>query len=818
MCVRRKKKGPAPPFPMTIPPRFMTQRTLDFTLSKRNARFESEPNRALQKRNPARTNVLPWPSDEQNRVITSLLASESVVCIALAGTGKTTTSLLAAQRLNVKTVLITYNKALQAETNRRILESGLSSHVEAYTFHGLFRTMMKLHDAKTVKIKDDASLNRNLALWRSKRCLPRRIDAEFIGLDEVQDLCPLYYECLCYVMPATPVTMLVVGDPNQTLYDFKGHELKADAAYITDAPKYFGAFTGAQVWRQHALTVSYRLTPNIARFVNKVWGTQIVAGNDRSPNCKVEYWHLGAYDTEKLSQRVSQVLKSEGVQNVLLMSMSVKNGKNAQTPLEKLLNQLQTLTDKHGRRLFNFHIGCEMNGEKQRLTASLVRNKARVWTYCSSKGSEAPVVIVFGFSSFDDARARTMLKQMGVALSRSSRRLIVIHPTSTESCLQGYWPGMNRSTLERLIREQVVEMTYMDDLPNEVRVDPDIKEKALYASDMTQMSPQSFDRMLGALDGESTHLPNARVVNPATESEFVTGALPTTENYSFLYGTAVPLALEFQRTTRIAEVEKLLYSVKIDATRFYSDTDVDQLLQENDLDVDMRQKLLEHLCVHGLASKQFSMKGRDLMCYLNYFPRDIVNASNKKVGVCDKNTHDALFLKFLPTLREVYAEPSKTPAHFMMLANACQAANKSHALWLQIGTDISLYEKWVDRTGFDNALANLHKMTTATEFEVMASKAIIPPFAKNGFRYTKLCARVDAVHEDEVFEFKFKDYTDDTDRAQMLFGSALIAVAENKTVRGKLVNYKTGEIWSRTLTETEAAEFLKVTTTVYQES
>jgi hypothetical protein len=92
-------------------------------------------------------------------------------------------------------------------------------------------------------------------------------------------------------------------------------------------------------------------------------------------------------------------------------------------PIRVHVNELMNIKDPMtGERKYNFHIKESVRGFEG---VADLKNKVRVWTFCGSKGCEADVVIVFGFDVFN-GRPHS-LNQIGVALSRAKKRLIIIH-------------------------------------------------------------------------------------------------------------------------------------------------------------------------------------------------------------------------------------------------------------------------------------------------------------------------------------------------------------------------------------------------------
>jgi hypothetical protein len=213
------------------------------------------------------------------------------------------------------------------------------------------------------------------------------------------------------------------------LYDFAtyGND-KASASFFLQPQKYWGKFTSNRKWIQLPLSVSYRLTPNIASFCNLFWGTNMIGGNTKSPNIPVEYLikypypsNPGYDDPEKLNTSfLATIIDQHGPENVLFLAQSIKSDK---LPIRVHVNELMNIKDPlTGQRKYNFHIKESVRGFEG---VADLKNKVRVWTFCGSKGCEADVVIVFGFDVFN-GRPHS-LNQIGVALSRAKKRLIIIH-------------------------------------------------------------------------------------------------------------------------------------------------------------------------------------------------------------------------------------------------------------------------------------------------------------------------------------------------------------------------------------------------------
>jgi hypothetical protein len=327
-----------------------------------------------------------------------------------------------------KVLIITYNRALADECTVRIQNLGMENRVHCYTIHSLAG---KFAGAGVV-CNDDQTLLRLVDNLDAKLTHPQgfKIPLDLVMLDEAQDLRPLFYRILTHIFfgAVRSMQLCLVGDPKQMLYDFDTYgDDKASTQYLLFPEKYWARFTSNRMWKHLSLSVSYRLTPNIASFCNLFWGTSIVGGNTSSPNIPVEYFIKYPYppeyptvkDVNKLSTLVlSGIIDQHGPENVLFLSQSIKEN----SPLRIHVNKLTQIKEKGtGQQKYNFHIKESHRGFEGKPD---LKNKVRVWTFCGSKGCEADVVVVFGF----DLRYGQPhgLNQIGVALSRAKKRLVVV--------------------------------------------------------------------------------------------------------------------------------------------------------------------------------------------------------------------------------------------------------------------------------------------------------------------------------------------------------------------------------------------------------
>ena len=759
--------------------------------------------------------ALPEPSEEQRQIVDSLRAGNCVHCEALAGTGKTTTCLLAIHTLcDLHALVLTFGKVLTDDCKERIGSHGLAGHARAATFHSVFGQQLSGH----ISVSNDDKLTDLLVEWR--RCSerrPRRLTEGLIILDEMQDLCPLIFESLEYILP-NDALILVLGDHRQLVHDWKEGLNKATDVYLKQAPKLLGRYSGGRTWDARKLTLSYRLTPSVAAFVNAVWSTDIRAANTTSANLPVEYWHLRAYDTNTLAKRIAEVIEDarrQGLrmQDVWILAQSVEGSKNGnQTPLEAVLNQLQQIEDERGRRKYNFLITSQKDRESG--GADLLDNKVRVSTFCASKGGEARVVFVWGLSMYDRTKAAENLNQVCVALSRSSCRLIVLHELGDAKPVD-YFPPLCRATVKELCERQVV--TMVDALPHDTQVVDSVKKRdTLWASDVARyFSPDTRRRLTRAFVWQHDEWEDGRgLIEVSTCRQFHTGALRTTETLGHIYGIALPLALEERRTGAIGGVEAVLFPIRIVSKHNYRWEDVQRILQDESYNIDPSDQLQRRLQIEygKIANGGSSIKGPCLIDLLRGCRLRRLD-NGRPLGVCDELTYDIFFERHVQRLRHVYTEGTKEmPCRYMLLANACNVYGGAHSDYHQVGFELEGYKAWVQEEPFLRALDRLDAMTDdgPVDFEHQVEVAFAQPVQHGNRLYVGIGARVDCTGKDVVYENKFcRDKISEEHEMQALVGACLVALERKRSVRCVVNGFCRGEQATTHVTPEAARELLR---------
>eukprot|EP01051_Picozoa_sp_SAG22_P004721 SAG22_NODE_261_length_13373_cov_17.745472_3_plen_515_part_00 len=433
---------------------------------------------------------------------------------------------------------------------------------------------------------------------------------DLIMLDEAQDLRPTFCAALRHVLRAADpggvesLQMALVGDPKQLLYDFDSYgDDKASAQYLERPADFFGEHTLGRDWKHLQLSESYRLTPSIAEFVNVLWGTQI-RGGSKAEDLPVEYLCRNAYppkdseldkddrlkpagmgppvhSSKHISTKVlAELLDTYGPENVMFLAQSVKSEKS---PIRRHVNILAKLKDEHGQRRFNFDIKEHTRGFEGK---PCLENKTRVWTFCSSKGCEADAVVVFG-AELGSVQFLASTNQMGVALSRAKKKLVVVHsrkwsPEARSYEAVDYYPAGGASGLDltgdgaiqelqarsKVTRQAVEGLAELgkilpklaSDIPGRVQslsADSNAEMDIVYeATSFTHFSAVAEERFLAfgnwSVEVDAGHLPR---IDYNVEVRFN----QTTEDVSALYGQALTLMLQHERDGFCPQIEAVLF-------------------------------------------------------------------------------------------------------------------------------------------------------------------------------------------------------------------------------------------------------------------
>lgn len=364
---------------------------------------------------------LPEPSQEQYDIVKHVANGIPVYVDAVAGSGKTTTVCHIAKECSDKSILlITYNKHLKFEVRHKMLQNNITN-VTIHTYHSTavtFYDRCAYTDDKLKRVIDE------------DKCILKEHSPvyDIMIIDEAQDMTLLYYSFVhkfirdCNITPI----MVIMGDKHQSIYAFNGSDSRFLTLSMNDI---YPKPTEYVSFMRKTLKISYRVTSNIAWFVNNVMlGQQRLFTTDMKIGTKVDYIISNSFRAyEYIFGELYPLLKSGKIspEDIFVLSPSIKKNGTSKTPVGFLENKFV----ENGIPCF---VPVSDNGN---LDDDIIKGKVVFTTFHQSKGRERPIVIVYNFDSSyfkyynKDDEPYICPSTMYVAATRASQRLMVIEDT-----------------------------------------------------------------------------------------------------------------------------------------------------------------------------------------------------------------------------------------------------------------------------------------------------------------------------------------------------------------------------------------------------
>lgn len=340
-------------------------------------------------------------SDEQRIILDYIRAGHNVVVDACAGSGKSTTILSIAKELSGKKIRqFTYNAMLRHEVKEKVKDIGLRN-LQVHTYHSF--AVNYYSDLGHTDTGIRSILRENLV---PRIPIPL---VDLVVLDESQDMTKLYFQLIVKmskdmitqdvisgVGTTKPFQLLVLGDYMQGLYEFKG----ADIRFLTRAEQVWSVLPYLQspVFKQCTLKTSYRITNQMANFVNRD-----MLGEDRLLACRdgtpVVYIRRPRHQIEKIVvyQINRLLLEGESPSDIFVLGGSVKGANSHIRHMENTL----TLND----------IPCHVPAfETDAMDERVIEGKVVFSTFHTAKGRQRKYVFVVGFDQGYFYNARALVK------------------------------------------------------------------------------------------------------------------------------------------------------------------------------------------------------------------------------------------------------------------------------------------------------------------------------------------------------------------------------------------------------------------------
>ena len=367
------------------------------------------------------------PSNEQQVIIDAALSGKNIICEAVCGAGKTSTMLFITENFqnNKRVLALTYNSKLKSEVREKAEKRNLKN-IEVHTYHSLNLNYYNGgHD--DFSIIDTIKLNKSL-------CQAPNFD--IVMIDEAQDMTDHYYHLIRkFMFDSTAVKtlgqtnrqrqLIIMGDSKQSVYNFKG----ANHEYLSKADKFWPEFK----FERLSLRTTFRLTPEIAQFVNECMIGEDLLKTVKLPTTKVEYIVEQRFQQRKdkkedptyeLIKEIKSYIYSDKYteSDIMIICPSVKD----RTITEKTspINMLANKLSKAGINIYK-------TNDDERFDEKFSIGKLGICSMHSSKGLERPIVILYGFckeyfmyygKDFDPTICPSTLY---VAATRASQKLII---------------------------------------------------------------------------------------------------------------------------------------------------------------------------------------------------------------------------------------------------------------------------------------------------------------------------------------------------------------------------------------------------------
>jgi hypothetical protein len=341
---------------------------------------------------------------EQKEIINSIKDGYNIIVDAVAGCGKTTTSLAIAQECKNKNILLlTYNAGLKTETRQRIIKYNISN-LEVHSYHSF---CVKYYNYPCY---DD--LRMQLLLNNSDIINKSNFNFDLIILDEQQDMKPLFFDLVKYIIKPD-MQICLFGDVNQNIYSYQG----SNVDFLIKADELFNSHNE---WKKHSIFTTFRVNKSIASFVNKILlkEDRLHAIKDGPP---VQYLICNPFKPKDIINKIKNFLIEGYTPNdIFILAPSIKSKK---IPIRLLENLLV---------LNGFPCCVAINEEGNVIDEEVMYNKILFTTFHQSKGLERKIVFIYsmdeGYYRYaKDASIDKCPNPIYVACTRSLEHLIIIH-------------------------------------------------------------------------------------------------------------------------------------------------------------------------------------------------------------------------------------------------------------------------------------------------------------------------------------------------------------------------------------------------------
>jgi hypothetical protein len=477
-------------------------------------------------------------SNEQREIVKALI-DNNVIVDAVAGSGKTTTNLfIAANNLDKKILLLTYNAKLRLETRVRCKSYGFNN-MEIHTYHSF---CVKYYDSHAYRdnVIDNIIKNKIKPKENSLNG-DKSLNYDILILDEAQDIKPLFYRLVNKIKNDNGkiFKICILGDKNQSVYNFAG----SDNRYLVFGEKCFN-FNDLP-WKRCKLSESFRITNEMAMFINKCMLKYEFINSNK--NGIVPKYVICNTFGNNYGKRIGKSIPFDIIKNYLEDGYKPSDIFVLAASVASPNSPISALENKIKMELKDIPIFIPSSDDEE-INEKITNDKLIFTTFHQAKGLERKIVIVYGFDNsyftffkknYDHHRCPN---ELYVATTRALEHLVLLHHYKHD-----YLPFINQDQLENYADVVIHKELKLDD-----EAATEIKPTVISCTDLiNHLSYEVVQKCLSYITIKPIRTKGNVISLP------ISIAGETVELVNNINGMAIPKYFEYLKTGKISILNKL---------------------------------------------------------------------------------------------------------------------------------------------------------------------------------------------------------------------------------------------------------------------
>lgn len=469
-------------------------------------------------------------SEEQKIIVSAVVSNNNVIVDSVAGSGKTTTSLHICSSMPKKKILIlTYNSKLKIESRDKVKQLGLKN-VQVHSYHAF---CVKYYNDKGIR-------DEGIQLVISSNMSPNKdFHFDLIILDEQQDMTSLFYKFVKKIINDNKVSdpqLCLFGDIYQNIYSHVG----SDDRYLVYGDLVFG---GSRIWTRCKMSVSYRITNQMAEFINlNLLKYDRLAATKNG--VKVKYVVNDMFRIRYIYELISGYLKrGYSPDDIFVLGPSIRNSGKSKSPINLLENML-----------VGNDIPCYTSSSDDcKIDEDIIRGKVCFSSFHQVKGMERKICLIFNFDDsyfnfYNKDGDRTKCPNvMYVALTRASEVLILLHHYESK-----FLPFIDKKVLKSSCD---IDLKYQC-LSKDGKIDDD---KTIGVTDLLRnLSSEAVEYLFSFVKYDSVN-----VAGEGIKMKIKVNMGNLCEDVSDINGHAIPLMYEYKSHGKLSLLDYIAASSKI---------------------------------------------------------------------------------------------------------------------------------------------------------------------------------------------------------------------------------------------------------------